>query len=89
MEPRSDGTVDYENGKMTNFFHSEYCLMEHIAMIQMISLAITAGYLTFDIYICYAKMYETDCVQLTRVLAKIKANFSFRHISIMELGYLA
>ena len=37
-------------------FTSDYCLMEDIELWQMISLCVTAGYLVYDVYICYAKM---------------------------------
>lgn len=39
-----------------SFFSSDFCLMQHFDLIQMQTLCITAGYLTFDIYICYSRM---------------------------------
>lgn len=48
VEPKSD--------HYSNFFASDYCLMEHFDLWQMVTLAITSGYLAFDILICYAKM---------------------------------
>ena len=56
IDPGSNGTIDGENGTYTNFFASDYCLMQHFDLFQMVTLCITGGYLTFDIYICYAKM---------------------------------
>ena len=41
--------TSYENGELKSFFTSEYCLMRFSDLWQMIKLAFTVGYLTFDI----------------------------------------
>jgi hypothetical protein len=53
---RLSSSVEPQAQSYSNFFLSDYCLMEHVDLWQMITLSLSTGYLTFDIYICYAKM---------------------------------
>ncbi|CDW75295.1 uncharacterized loc101213712 isoform 1 [Stylonychia lemnae] len=54
-----------------NFFVSDYCLMKQSNIWQMITLCFSSGYLTFDIYICYAKIQDHSKMQTQTYLHHI------------------
>eukprot|EP00347_Sterkiella_histriomuscorum_P021073 403335363 len=53
----------HESEGYTNFFQSDYCLMKQTSVWQLLTLCFTAGYLTFDTYICYTKIQEHSKMQ--------------------------